>query len=186
MDLCAAPGGKTFHVQRLWPVQYAVVAMDWSLPRLRLLKQTAKRIEAGALPVVLADGMAPPFREGCLGAVLLDGPCSGTGVLRRHPEGRWRLQAGDLQRFGRRLLALAQQASALLVPGGGLLYATCSLEREENEEVVEALLKADATLEPDPGLSGSSAGRPWRSWLPHETGTDGFFAAVLRKKAVLN
>ena len=84
-------------------------------------------------------GTRPPFGPGHFGAVLLDGPCSGTGVLRHHPDGRWRLKNGVPARKGATLARLAGQAADLLVPGGLLMYATCSLEPEENEEVVERL-----------------------------------------------
>jgi len=181
LDLCAAPGGKTFHLRSIWPAPNIFVAMDLKRKRLELLGQTAKRIEAEDLNVLLADGLAPPLRQGSFDAVLLDGPCSGTGVLRRHPEGRWRLRPEDLNRYRDRLLALAQQAAALLAPGGKLMYSTCSLEPEENEEVVAALLRGDKSLVPL-----DLAGAYQKAWLPQDTGTDGFFAARLGKRDLLS
>jgi 16S rRNA (cytosine967-C5)-methyltransferase len=186
LDLCAAPGGKTFHLRaRLGPRGH-VIAADVSRPRLRLVLDTAKRIEAGPLPVVLADGAAPPFRPGSCGAVLLDGPCSGTGVWRHHPEGRWALAPGDLRARREKLLALATAAADLLAPGGRLLYVTCSLEREENEDVVTALRAARGDLEPDPAPPAPGTrpadGETGSYWLPAETGTDGFYAARLRRR----
>ncbi len=126
---------------------------------------------------------SPPFRAGVFDTVLLDGPCSGTGVLRHHPEGRWRLKARQLAENGARLASLARAAAALLAPEGRLLYATCSLEPEENEQVVDALVApgAGAGLAPDPDAAGI-----WqRRWLPQETGTDGFFAARLRRREAM-
>lgn len=180
LDLCAAPGGKTFHLRAVWPDPTAIVAMDRSAARLALVVETAKRLEGPPPAMILADGQSPPFRAGGFDTVLLDGPCSGTGVLRHHPEGRWRVKARQLADNGARLAALARAAVGLLAPGGRLLYATCSLEPEENEQVVEALVApaAEAALVPDPDAAGD-----WqRRWLPQETGTDGFFAARLRRR----
>ena len=128
--------------------------------------------------MLLADGGKPPFGPGTFAAVLLDGPCSGTGVLRHHPEGRWKLKAGVPALKGAALVKLASQAADLLVPGGLLMYATCSLEPEENEDVIDTLLAQRDDLEPAPAGCGQ-----WRrSWLPGEAQGDGFFAARMRKK----
>jgi 16S rRNA (cytosine967-C5)-methyltransferase len=183
LDLCAAPGGKTFHLRRLWPRAQDVIAMDLRRDRLSRLQETVKRIETEPLAVVLADGIAPPFAGGRFAAVLLDGPCSGTGVLRHHPEGRWRLRPEELARSRQRLLALGRQAGRLLAPQGRLLYVTCSLEFEENEAVIADLLaEKDLGLEPEGDPDRSSAGAGVRAWLPQETGTDGFFAARFIKR----
>ncbi len=176
VDLCAAPGGKTLHLLRRLPAG-EVCAADVDRRRLPLLREAAKRIESPPPPVVCADGRRPPWRDGTFGTVLLDGPCSGTGVLRRHPEGRWRLEPRLPASNGERLWELAMAAARLLRPGGLLLYATCSLEPEENEAVVERLREALPWLEPAPvdGL--------WqRQWLPWREGADGFFAVRLRRK----
>ncbi len=179
LDMCAAPGGKMAFLASSWPGQGRIVAMDIHPDRLRLLTSTIKRIEADRVDVVLANGKQAPFGPGTFGAVLLDGPCSGTGVLRHHPEGRWRLNSDVPSRNGPTLLELADNAAGLLEPGGLLMYATCSLEPEENEEVVDRLLAERSDLEPAP--SGSDG--LWRQlWLPGESPGDGFFAARMRKK----
>ena len=178
LDMCAAPGGKTAFLAAVWPGTGRIVAMDHRPERVRLLSSTVKRIETDRVDVLLADGRTPPFGPGSFAAVLLDGPCSGTGVLRHHPEGRWKLKAGVPAVKGAALVKLAVRAADLLAPGGLLMYATCSLEPEENGEVVSALLKQRDDLEPDPGVGGQ-----WqRSWMPGEVRGDGFFAARLRKK----
>jgi len=180
VDLCAAPGGKTFHWAALRPEARPLLAMDRSRPRLGLMRGATKRIEAGPTGMVLADAGCPPLAPGTCAAVLLDGPCSGTGVLRRHPEGRWRLSRGVIAAGGDRLRELARAAAELLAPGGCLLYGTCSLEPEENEAVISALRRECPDLEPAPGPGGDAEGI--RRWWPHLDGADGFFAARLRRR----
>ena len=176
LDLCAAPGGKTARLAAARPGVTPLVAADAKAARIPLLRNAAKRIEARRVSVVLAEGTAPPFRPASFGAVLVDGPCSGTGVLRHHPEGRWLLEPATAGRNGVVLLELARQACGLLRPGGHLLYATCSLEPEENERVVGDLLHAVRHLEPAP----DGLGRWQRRWLPGQAPGDGFYAARLR------
>ncbi len=179
LDMCAAPGGKTAYLAANWQSNGRIVAMDPHPERIRMLAATMKRIETDRVDVLLADGNQAPFGHGEFGAVLLDGPCSGTGVLRHHPEGRWRLKKGVPARKGVALGRLAEKAADLLMPGGLLMYATCSVEPEENEEVVERLLAQRADLETAPDRDGH-----WRRlWLPGEVSGDGFFAARLRKIA---
>jgi 16S rRNA (cytosine967-C5)-methyltransferase len=178
LDMCAAPGGKTAFLSSRWPGQGRIVAMDRHPDRIRLLASTIKRIETDRVDVLLADGKEAPFGPGIFGGVFLDGPCSGTGVLRHHPEGRWRLESDVPSLKGATLLKLAGKAADLLLPGGLLMYATCSLEPEENEEVVDRLLAGNSDLEPAPATDGC-----WRRlWLPDEVPGDGFFAARMRKK----
>ena len=176
VDLCAAPGGKSALLYGWWPG--LLVAADATRERTLLLRGTMKRIEAGGVSVVLADGRRPPLAAGRLAAVLLDGPCSGTGVLRHHPEGRWRLLPAHIARSAERLRELSLAAADLLRPGGWLLYATCSLEPQENQGVIEGLMAARPDLAPAPDPDG----RWQRLWLPHEAQGDGFFAARLRRR----
>jgi len=178
VDLCAAPGGKAVHLRTLLSPAQNLVALDLRPRRLARIRENRDRLNLTALPLVAGDGCRPPFRPGSCAAVLLDGPCSGTGVGRHHPEGRWRLEPDTFTANGGRLLALAGAAAELLVPGGRLYYATCSLEVEENESVIAALLDQTPELEPDPDPDG----RYERQWLPWRTGTDGFYAARLRRR----
>ena len=178
IDLCAAPGGKTAHLRAWMPEGGLLVAMDRHRRRMRRLRENARRLGLENTPLLVGDGCLPPLRPGSCGAVLLDGPCSGTGVGRHHPEGRWRLRLETVQQNGRLLTELAVSAAGLLAPGGALYYATCSLEPEENEDVLQAVLDRCPDLEPAPGADGA-----WqRAWLPWQTGTDGFFAARLRRR----
>ena len=178
LDLCAAPGGKTAFLASAWGRAQRVVALDNRPERVALLRDTLQRTGLQAVKVVQADGLHPPLADQSCSAVLLDGPCSGTGVLRHHPEGRWRLNQKAPRRNGTLLLKLAEKAADLLAPGGLLMYATCSLEIQENEDVLTALLAGRSDLEPVP----DDQGRWQRQWFPGARGGDGFFAARLQKK----
>jgi 16S rRNA (cytosine967-C5)-methyltransferase len=178
LDLCAAPGGKTTRLAAAWGKDHPLMAVDNRPQRIDLLRDTLQRTGYTWVQVVQADGLQPPVADGSCAAVLLDGPCSGTGVLRHHPEGRWRLQRKSPGRNGQVLLELAEKAADLLAPGGLLMYATCSLESQENEDVVASLLAGRQDLEPVP----DDQGRWQRQWLPGAGPGDGFFAARLMKK----
>ncbi|MFT7698363.1 MAG: 16S rRNA (cytosine967-C5)-methyltransferase [Candidatus Krumholzibacteriia bacterium] len=183
LDMCAAPGGKTAHLCGLLGDSITIVGMDNKPTRVALLSDTLSRVAENRAPIVIADGGNPPFANDTFGGILLDGPCSGTGVLRHHPDGRWLLKASTPANKAKALLNLAHKAADMLVPGGRLMYATCSLEPEENDQVISALLEQRSDLEPDPGEDGL-----WRKyWLPFEKVSgrpnrgDGFFAARLKK-----
>jgi len=181
LDQCAAPGGKTLRLREELGEDALLIAMDVDRPRLGLLTGTAVRTGRGPDGLVTADGRRAPFADGSFETILLDGPCSGTGVLRRHPDGRWRVGPGHLSRSATRLAALAREAIRLLRPGGRLLYGTCSLEPEENEGVVDKLLAEYPDLVP--ATEDAAAADTWRrNWLPHRDGADGFFAARLRRR----
>jgi 16S rRNA (cytosine967-C5)-methyltransferase len=132
---------------------------------------------------VAADGTAPlPFGDDVLfDRVLLDAPCSGTGTLRRNPEIRWRLTAADPSRFASLQRMLLARAADRVRAGGRLVYATCSLEPEENEDVVEAFLaeRTEFRLEPVDAAPDLRTPGGFLRTFPHRHGSDGFFAAVL-------
>ncbi len=178
LDLCAAPGGKTFHLASLLPADALVVAHDLRPRRLSLVCETATRLLEPRLRALAGDGTRPAVRPEAFATVLVDGPCSGTGVIRHHPEGRWRLRSGTLERNAERLRDLVLAAADLVAPGGTLYYATCSLEPEENEDVVDAVMASRGDLAWAPANDGASQ----HLWLPHETHTDGFYAARLRRR----
>jgi len=155
LDLCAAPGNKT--AQALESGVHAV-ACDFHAKRVEMLKPLGVHI-------VHLDGTRPlPFGRR-FDRILLDAPCSGTGTLARNPEIKWRLEAKDILDLHRRQTALLRNALEVLAPGGVLVYSTCSLEREENDGVVEALgLNPDHVMRRIPGIQAG----------------DGFFAAVIK------
>ena len=137
VDLAAAPGGKSLVLASERP-QLRLLAADRNIGRTVLMRRNLTL--ATASPVVaVADAAAPPLRPGSFGAVLVDAPCSGTGTLRRHPEIRWRLRPGDLASLSAGQRRMAAAAAELVAPGGFLLYSTCSLEPEENADVVAGL-----------------------------------------------
>ncbi len=181
-DLCAAPGGKAL---ALAEAASFVVAADLSLRRMGLLKSNAERLDSGLakrVGMVVSDARRPAIRSA--DAVVLDVPCTGTGTLRRHPDARWRLSPegmADLVTLQAEILEAAND----LVPSGGLLvYATCSLEEEENSAQVTAFLGRHPEFGIDPGEGvdrGHLDGKGLLTLLPHITGFDGAFAARLRR-----
>jgi 16S rRNA (cytosine967-C5)-methyltransferase len=182
VDLCAAPGGKA---ALLAARGQEVLALDVAGPRLARVVETRIRLGLSRLHVVRADSTRPPLSGAEV--LLLDAPCTGTGTLARHPDGRWRLQVGDLESqtgLQRRLLDAAARA---LAPGGLLVYATCSLEPEENEEQVEAFLNRHVEFGLEaPGedrLSSEFLGAEGElRILPQRHGMDGAYAARLRHR----
>jgi 16S rRNA (cytosine967-C5)-methyltransferase len=140
VDLTAAPGGKTRTLLATGRAR-RVVALEYTAPRAaRLAANLARAGRRDEALVVRADAGRPPLLPGRFPSVLLDAPCSGTGTLRKNPEIRLRLAPADLENFARVQRRLLNAALHLLAPGGVLLYVTCSLEPEENEEVVDAVL----------------------------------------------
>ncbi|HEX6306777.1 MAG TPA: transcription antitermination factor NusB [Longimicrobiales bacterium] len=185
LDLAAAPGGKAIGLACDAPdPERVVAAADLSVRRLDRLRENAARLGdlARSIVPVVADAHAPPFRPADL--VLLDAPCTGTGTFRRHPDGRWRIGPEQLAALASLQTRLLDAAAPLVRPGGLLVYATCSLEPEENEDQVEAFLGRNGAflLEPGTGVPASVIdGRGLLRVLPQEHGVDGAFAARLRR-----
>jgi len=170
LDLCAAPGGKTTFIAQLMQNQGRIVACDSSPERLKLLRENCARL--GATCVEPQPLRAPDARPSRLfDRVLVDAPCSNTGVMRRRVELRWRLRLDEIQRLGVLQLEILNQAAAQVKPGGVLVYSTCSLEPEENGGVVAAFLAAQ------PGWTQEAS----RELQPFVDGTDGAFAVRLRR-----
>lgn len=150
LDACAAPGGKATHLAELMEGQGEVVALDVDPRRLGLISDNATRLGSGIVAGRAGDGTRPPawLRDRPFDAILIDAPCSGLGVLRRHPDGKWQKPAGLITRMAvlqRRLLE-ALASPAILRPGGTLIYSTCSTEPDENEAVIEAFLARHSEL----------------------------------------
>lgn len=142
LDCCAAPGGKTQALAARNP-SAEIVAAELHPHRVELLR---KRVRAANVQVIQADALALPTNGG-FDRVLADVPCSGTGTLARNPEIKWRLKPDDLDDLHQRQVAILRAALGQLAPGGRALYSTCSLEREENEAVIEEVLRDSSEFE---------------------------------------
>lgn len=194
VDACAGAGGKTLALAGPMKNRGRIVALDTDERRLGELPKRAKRagvhnweshlVPAEGVPAELAAKLA-----GKADAVLVDAPCSGTGVLRRNPDTRFRLKPDDVERFSSLQKELLARYAALAKPGGRLVYATCSVLHAEDEDVVEAVLGEHPELELLPPattlgeeLAGKLGAERYLRLLPHRHGTDGFFAALLRRK----
>ncbi len=142
LDLCAAPGGKTTHLAELSRDQAIITACDVATGRLRRIEENAQRLRLSSIRTHLMgkDGNSMP--DGPFDAVLVDVPCSNTGVLNRRPEARWRCDESSLRKLVNLQTRLLLQACERVRPGGRVLYSTCSLEPEENRGVVDAVLSA--------------------------------------------
>ena len=181
-DACASPGGKTVTLARNG---LRLIAADRRRERLGRLTETLRR--CGRVPTALADVDAAPFANGSFDAVVLDAPCTATGVMARHPDARWRITERAIERAQQRQRVLLAAAAALVRPGGILIYATCSLEAEENAGVVDAVLTAHPELQRAP-VAGAvpaellTAAGDLEVW-PQRHGTDGAYAARLERTA---
>src|ERR1700686_362925 len=197
LDCCAAPGGKTLALADHNPPA-VITAVELHSHRARLLQKLlrAHASQSGQIQIVAADAQHLPLSLP-FDLVLADVPCSGTGTLARNPEIKWRLTVDDLAELHRRQVAILRSALAQVAPGGRLVYSTCSLEKEENENVVEQVLvenrsfrlldccreldrlKASGQLTwPDPA---SLTRGPYLRTLPGIHPCDGFFAAILEQ-----
>jgi len=183
LDACAAPGGKASHVLERADVD--LLALDSDAARVDRTRENLARLGLAAT-LRMADAADPatwwdgrPFDR-----ILIDAPCSATGIVRRQPDVKLHRRAADIAPLAEAQAKLLGALWPLLAPGGRLVYATCSLLRQENEAVVAAFLAAhdDATALPLPGAFGHAAGAG-RQNLPGEGGMDGFFHAVLGKAA---
>ena len=185
VDLAAAPGGKSFAAIASGRARRAV-ALDRSLERLRLLEENRVRLGMPEVMPVASDVASAPLASGRFDRVLFDAPCSGTGTLRKSPEIRYRVTPESIERLAAVQEAGLLASAGLLAPGGLLLYATCSLEEEENARVVSRVLERDPTLAPEPieapeGLRPFVSGAVFR--LFPDGDTDGFTAHLLRRSA---
>lgn len=170
LDLCAAPGGKTTMIADRAGDRAIVVAADRSATRMETVVAMMRLQQlAGIRPVILDAANSLPFAAETFDKVLVDAPCSGTGTLRRNPEIRWRLATDDIRVLAEQQKRILARALEMVKPGGRLVYSTCSVEREENEDVIAEVPDQFRLLE------------TVRTW-PHREGSDGFFVAVFERK----
>lgn len=190
LDLCASPGGKTTAMAAAMRDSGIVVASDVRPRRMELLAQTARASGARAIQVVrvATKGMLP--FGAVFDRVLVDAPCSGLGTIRRDPDIRWRRLEADLPELAAQQLDLLTRAAATVREGGRLVYATCSSEPEENEQVVDAFLAAnpgfgliDLAAEPlPPAVTTLIDARGLFRTLPFRDRLEAFFAAALQRR----
>jgi 16S rRNA (cytosine967-C5)-methyltransferase len=179
-DLCAAPGGKTLELARS---ARTVFAGDASFARLARVRDNVRRLDATNVVPFVGDARFPAVRG--MDAVLIDVPCTGTGTFRRHPDARWRLRVSDLAVLPAAQRSILRAAATAVRPGGLLVYSTCSLETEENDAQIESFLSDSPEWRLEPPPEGAvpaavlDAGR--LRVLPQRHGTDGAFAARLRR-----
>ncbi len=191
LDLCAGRGGKSTHLAECMKDRGRVVSVDIHRWRLRELRRTARRLGIRSVLPLAADAAGPIralFRRD-FDAVLVDAPCSGLGVLSRHPDGKWNRRREDLPRLAQDQLALLLKGAKLLKPGGRMLYVTCTLSEEENDGVVAAFLERQKDFDP---VDLRTSGPSWAGALldekgfyrtyPHKHAMDGFFGALLKKR----
>jgi 16S rRNA (cytosine967-C5)-methyltransferase len=192
LDCCAAPGGKTLAIADRNP-EATIIAVELHSHRADLLR---KRVASKNVQVVAGDVRDLPIDE-TFDRVLVDVPCSGTGTLARNPEIKWRLRPSDLTDLRSRQIAILQSAMKQVAPGGKLIYSTCSLEREENEAVIEVALQASPSFRLLDALTelrhlqvtgelilqepGSIVRRSFVHTIPGLQRCDGFFVALLER-----
>lgn len=171
LDLCAAPGGKTTYIAQRMENQGTIIAHDPSLERLRLVQENASRL--GCATVTTTNVAPSPLREKSrYDRILVDAPCSNTGVFRRRLEARWRLRPEEIGRLADQQVQLLELAVQLLKPAGRLVYSTCSLEPEENHGVIERFLQTHPQFQC----------RAERQLTPFRDAVDGAFVAVLERE----
>jgi len=179
-DACAAPGGKAVMLERLGA---RVVAGDARRDRMGHLIQTVRRAGVAIRPAV-ADLLAAPWGAGTLAAVLVDAPCTATGTMARHPDARWRISTRAIERAAARQRALLEAGARLVRAGGVLVYATCSLEPEENSDIVNEFLERHPEFRRAAPPAGTvpaellTEAGDFQS-LPQRHGIDGAYAARL-------
>lgn len=187
LDACAGLGGKTGHLAQLLPAGAELTAVEPDRRRFALLGENLRRLGASG-DITLFNGSLDEFaRSGGrrFDAILIDAPCSGTGVIRRHPDIRWNRQEDDLRSYQQQQGMLLHIAADLLAPGGILVYATCSLEPEENQQVIDAFRETHSGFTPTdcraflPPAADRLITADGCFYPTPADGLDGFFAARL-------
>jgi 16S rRNA (cytosine967-C5)-methyltransferase len=170
LDLCAAPGGKTTFIAQLINNQGRIIAQDVSEDRLKLIRENCTRLGVTCVNTVLPSTLNSELSTG-FDRILVDAPCSNTGVMRRRVDLRWRISPEEISRLQQTQLDLLKFTATKLKPGGVLIYSTCSLESEENSEVVKKFLREHKNFK----LESE------RQLLPFVDNVDGAFVARLIK-----
>jgi 16S rRNA (cytosine967-C5)-methyltransferase len=190
LDACAAPGGKTTHIAELMGDAGELIALDKSEKGIARIRENAARLGLMSLRAAKSDvsHQLPTELRNPYDRILVDAPCSGLGTLRSHPEIKWQRNETDIKRLSHLQKNIVDQVVHYLKPGGVLVYSTCTLTKDENENVVEDFLEQHKEFVLDdaaghlPGEASSLlVGGSYYIALPHRHDTDGFFAARMRK-----
>ncbi len=188
LDACAAPGGKATHLAELMQDQGRVVALELDASRITKIRENSRRL--GTTIISPIQGNASNYHEGVFDRILIDAPCSGLGVLRRHPDGRWNKSEQTVSDHTALQRQLLENCSVLLKPGGTLVYATCTTEPEENENMISEFL-SDARNgfmmdDPRPYLPEPARslvdGKGFFRTYPQALEMDGFFGVRMVRK----
>jgi 16S rRNA (cytosine967-C5)-methyltransferase len=168
LDVCSAPGGKTVFIAQQMNNEGKIIACDIEPNRLKLVKDNCVRLGVTCVETILPSTLS--IQSSAFDRILIDAPCSNTGVLRRRVDLRWRITPEEISRLRKTQMDLLHQAATQLKPGGVLVYSTCSLELEENSGVVQSFLAAQ------PGFKLEIE----RQLLPFVDGVDGAYVAKLK------
>lgn len=184
LDVCAAPGGKFAQLIDDYPKIKQAVAMDISLDRLKILKNNLSTRREKGVYYVVGDAGRLPFKTE-FDRILLDAPCSGLGVIRKHPDIKWRRNINEIVEFSRNQIDFMAEASGQLKSGGKLVYSTCTIDYLENENVLHTFLKKHIQFKTVPlPAKFKSLHCGWNALrtFPHKHGMDGSFCVAFRKK----
>jgi 16S rRNA (cytosine967-C5)-methyltransferase len=187
IDACAGNGGKSLFLSGLMKNQGTIIASDLSTAKLLNLRRRATRAGAFNIKTVSRDELNE--YNDMADCVFIDAPCSGMGVFRRNPDSKWRLTTDDIKQLAAKQKDIISEYSRLVKPGGRLVYATCTISQEENEDVVFGFLKENHDFQKVPAVSmnpdifGKLMDEDgFFKSMPHIHNTDGFFGAVMEKK----
>lgn len=191
LDSCAAPGGKTTHLAELMAGTGSVNALDLHEHKIKLIKDQARRLQLPNIHTNATDSRKANqlFDKESFDYILVDAPCTGFGVIRRKPDIKWQKSEKDIERISAIQTDILASVASLLKPGGRLVYSTCTIDIEENENVVQAFLKEhtefqidDSLAERLPECTKIAFNNGTLQILPHYFDTDGFFVASLVKR----
>lgn len=187
LDLCAGMGGKTVHLAAVMENRGSILALDISKKKIDALYQNASRLDVAIVDAQVGDARERPGKSffESFDRILIDAPCTGLGTLRRNPEIKWRTLPGDAKKSSFLQKAILENAAKYLKRGGTLIYSTCTITKEENEEVIEDFTDRHPDFicnrPPDEINSVLVDDHGYFRSYPHHHGTDGFFGAVLVK-----
>jgi 16S rRNA (cytosine967-C5)-methyltransferase len=191
LDACAAPGGKSTHIAEKMNGTGEVISLDLHEHKVKLIRENAKRLELSNIQAKTLDSrnVGEHFEKESFDRILLDAPCTGLGVMRRKPDMKYTKKEEDLFQLQKVQKTLLESVSSLLKKGGILVYSTCTIDQEENQEVVEAFLQQhpeyirdETFIERIPENIRSFVKNSEMQILPQYFNSDGFYIACLRKK----